>query len=81
MFGPGLETGTSRIVRKILHGDSDLFTVVSMFPGQFGGNSLFIHLTVKNVLVCVVPLRFFVLVEYYESRRRYLRCTSSCRLI
>ena len=37
MFGPGLETSTSGIVRKILDGHSDLFTVVSMFPGQFGG--------------------------------------------
>ena len=37
MFGPGLESSTSFIVRKILDGHSDLFTVVSMFPGQFGG--------------------------------------------
>jgi F-box protein 4 len=37
MFGPGLETSTSGIVRKIINDQSDLFSVVRMFPGQFGG--------------------------------------------
>lgn len=41
MFGPGLESSTSLIVRKILDGHSDLFTVISMFPGQFGGMIIF----------------------------------------
>jgi len=40
MFGPGLESSTSGIVRKILHGHSDLFTVVNMFPGQFDGTNI-----------------------------------------
>ncbi|RUS72654.1 hypothetical protein EGW08_019592 [Elysia chlorotica] len=37
MFGPGLETGTSGLVRKMLYGDSDTFRRVAMFPGQFEG--------------------------------------------
>jgi hypothetical protein len=41
MFGPGLETSTSGIVRKIIQGESDLFSVVRMFPGQFGGTIYF----------------------------------------
>lgn len=40
MFGPGLESSTSGIVHKILEGHFDLFTVVSMFPGQFGGRQI-----------------------------------------
>jgi F-box protein 4 len=37
MFGPGLETSTSGIARKIISDQSQLFSVVRMFPGQFGG--------------------------------------------
>jgi len=51
MFGPGLESSTSHIVRKILDGQSQLFTVVSMFPGQFDG--------MKICWIFVIPCLFF----------------------
>ncbi|PVD22809.1 hypothetical protein C0Q70_16065 [Pomacea canaliculata] len=37
MFGPGLETSTSGIVRKMLYENNDNFTRIAMFPGQFEG--------------------------------------------
>jgi len=37
MFGPGLESSTSGIVRKMLYEDQSHFTRVAMFPGQFDG--------------------------------------------
>ncbi|KAK3735432.1 hypothetical protein RRG08_015625 [Elysia crispata] len=37
MFGPGLETATSGLVRRMLYGDSRTFRRVAMFPGQFEG--------------------------------------------
>lgn len=37
MFGPGLESSTSAIVRKMLYEDQNVFTRVAMFPGQFDG--------------------------------------------
>lgn len=37
MFGPGLETSTRRIVRKILEDNSGMFKTTGMFPGQFEG--------------------------------------------
>lgn len=37
MFGPGLESSTSGIVRKMLYEDNASFTRVAMFPGQFDG--------------------------------------------
>ncbi|GFS18266.1 F-box only protein 4-like [Elysia marginata] len=37
MFGPGLETSTSGLVRCILYEDSNTFQRVAMFPGQFEG--------------------------------------------
>lgn len=37
MFGPGLESRTSLLVRKILEDKTRLFKMVRMFPGQFGG--------------------------------------------
>ncbi|KAL8618622.1 hypothetical protein ACOMHN_015732 [Nucella lapillus] len=56
MFGPGLESSTSAIVRKMLYEDHRVFTRVAMFPGQFDGygagmtlqlpNSQTFHLTV-----------------------------------
>jgi len=51
MFGPGLESSTSGIVRKILHGHSDLFTVVNMFPGQFGGMKICYISLILNSLI------------------------------
>lgn len=57
MFGPGLESSTSGIVRKILHGHSDLFTVVNMFPGQFDGiGSGFTLKTVDEASVDLITL-------------------------
>ncbi len=45
MFGPGLETETSRLVRSILTdqqlkslNDDPRFQVTGMVPGQFAGN-------------------------------------------
>lgn len=38
MFGPGLETSTSKIVRKMLYDPCDVFQKLGMFPGQFNGN-------------------------------------------
>lgn len=40
MFGPGLESSTSGIVRKMLYEDQSHFTRVAMFPGQFDGKWL-----------------------------------------
>ena len=37
MFGPGMETSTSGIVRKIIEDKTDLFQVTGMFPGQARG--------------------------------------------
>ena len=37
MFGPGLESGTSGIARKILEDSTGLFKTVGMFPGKFEG--------------------------------------------
>ena len=37
MFGPGLETNTSKIVLKIMH-RNPVFQTVGLFPGQFDGN-------------------------------------------
>ncbi|XP_071119258.1 F-box only protein 4-like [Haliotis cracherodii] len=37
MFGPGLETNTSSIVRKMLYEDNETFQRIAMFPGQFEG--------------------------------------------
>ena len=37
MFGPGLESTTSPIVRKMMYEDAVMFTRVAMFPGQFEG--------------------------------------------
>ncbi|XP_076463066.1 F-box only protein 4-like [Babylonia areolata] len=37
MFGPGLESSTSAIVRKMLYEDQSVFHRVAMFPGQFDG--------------------------------------------
>ena len=37
MFGPGLESGTSGIARKILEDTTGMFKTVGMFPGQFDG--------------------------------------------
>ncbi len=37
MFGPGLESETSGIVKKIFSDPSSPFTVKGMFPGQFDG--------------------------------------------
>ena len=39
MFGPGLETSTSKIVRKIMYTNA-VFHTVGLFPGQFDGNLL-----------------------------------------
>jgi len=58
MFGPGLESSTSLIVRKILEGHSDLFTVVSMFPGQFGGMWYEIFLD-NSVFIVILFVRHF----------------------
>ena len=40
MFGPGLETNTSGIVRKIIEDATGMFTPIGMFPGLFGGQLL-----------------------------------------
>ena len=37
MFGPGLETSTSGLVRRMIYEDNNLFSRVAMFPGQFDG--------------------------------------------
>ncbi|XP_050402109.1 F-box only protein 4 [Patella vulgata] len=37
MFGPGLETSTHKLVRKLLYEDNDKFSRIAMFPGQFDG--------------------------------------------
>ena len=37
MFGPGLESGTSGIARKILEDSTGMFKTVGMFPGKFEG--------------------------------------------
>ncbi|CAH1773448.1 unnamed protein product [Owenia fusiformis] len=37
MFGPGLESSTSGLVRQILWDTSGVFTRIGMFPGQFDG--------------------------------------------
>ena len=37
MFGPGLETDTSKIVRKIMKSNTT-YQTVGLFPGQFDGN-------------------------------------------
>ena len=41
MFGPGLESETSGIVRKMLEGESELFKTTGMFPGQFEGRGIY----------------------------------------
>ena len=38
IFGPGLESSTSAIVRKMLYEENPDFTRLAMFPGQFDGN-------------------------------------------
>lgn len=38
MFGPGLESDTSQIVRALLWNDTSPFKVTGMFPGEFEGN-------------------------------------------
>lgn len=40
MFGPGLESETSGIVKKIFSGPTSPFMVKGMFPGQFDGEKL-----------------------------------------
>lgn len=37
MFGPGLETSTSGLVRRMLYENSNTFRQIAMFPGQFEG--------------------------------------------
>lgn len=39
MFGPGLESSTSGIVRKILYEENNLFDIKELFPGQFEGKT------------------------------------------
>ena len=41
MFGPGMETETRGIVRKILEDKTGLFNTTGMFPGQIRGNAHF----------------------------------------
>ena len=36
MFGPGLESSTSKLVRQIMYTDT-VFHTVGLFPGQFDG--------------------------------------------
>ena len=43
MFGPGLESSTSGLVRKIIHEDNRLFEKLAMFPGKFGGELKKLH--------------------------------------
>jgi len=50
MFGPGMEASTHRIVRNIIDGHTDLFTVVRMFPGQFGGKLYIFNLYTHDTL-------------------------------
>ncbi|GFN98552.1 F-box only protein 4-like [Plakobranchus ocellatus] len=37
MFGPGLETSTSGVVRRILYEENNIFRRIALFPGQFDG--------------------------------------------
>ena len=37
MFGPGLESETSGLTRKIIEHNTGIFKNKGMFPGQFGG--------------------------------------------
>lgn len=37
MFGPGLESETSGLTRKIIELKSGIFEATGMFPGQFDG--------------------------------------------
>ena len=39
MFGPGLETSTSKLVRQIMYTDT-VFHTEGLFPGQFDGKYL-----------------------------------------
>ena len=41
MFGPGLETETSGIVKRIFSGPNSPFFIKGMFPGQFDGRLKF----------------------------------------
>ena len=40
MSGPGLESTTSIIVRRLIQDQLEPFNVLGMFPGQFDGNCL-----------------------------------------
>lgn len=48
MFGPGLESHTSFIVRKILEDKSGMFQTLGMFPGKFEGIGSGFTVKVKN---------------------------------
>lgn len=52
MFGPGLESSTSSIVKKILEGQTDIFKTTGMFPGQFGGMYLFFSRLFSYLFLC-----------------------------
>ena len=50
MFGPGLESSTSKLVRQIMYTDT-VFHTVGLFPGQFDGKYLLLCL---NFILCKI---------------------------
>ena len=55
IFGPGLESETSGIFRKILMDDTGVFQKVGLTPGEFSGKRLF-----HPHIVVVVPFDSFL---------------------
>jgi hypothetical protein len=55
MFGPGLESSTSGIARKILEDTTGVFTVKGMFPGMSEG---------KHKLILIYLNELFRIIHY-----------------